>query len=249
MTKSVLVLLLFIIGAATYGQKKVKPVYNEETQEITIDGKYYITMKKGKGGTVNVGLSNNYSIQNKEGIELIFMKYEPRENYNRATGKNETSFWYKISFPETGSWLWKKVILTMSTKGVMKALVKNQLIENGNLNKEMVKRYVQNNDGKFVLPKVNGPSSNLVMVNDDKEIVQDGVVIGKVMERHTEMDRVYHVFDKEGSKVMVAKIAKIDPFEWILTSQKGDSYNVIHENDQDGVKILTYMALKGWLPK
>jgi len=110
---------------------------------------------------------------------------------------------------------------------------------------------VQNNDGKFVLPKVmaKGPSSSKVTINDKKEIVQDGVVIGKVMERHTDMDRIYHVFDKEGSKVMVAKITKIDPFEWVLTSQEGDSYNVIHENDQDGIKILTYMASKGLLPK
>jgi len=249
MTKSIFVLLLFVIGSASYGQKKKKPIYNEETQEVTVDGKYYIMMVKGKGGMVNVGLSNNYSIQNKEGDEIVFMKYEQKEKYNYETGKNETSFWYKISFPETGSWLWKKIILTLSEKGAMKILTKNQLIENGNLNMEMVKRYVQNNNGKFVLPKAKGPSSNLVMVNENREIVQDGVVIGKVMERHTDMDRVYHVFDKEGSKVMVAKIAKIDPFEWILTSQKGDSYNVIHENDQDGIKILTYMASKGLLPK
>ena len=70
---------------------------------------------------------------------------------------------------------------------------------------------------------------------------------GKVLERHTDKDRVYHVYDKSGSKVMVASIPKENPLEWQLISTKGDTYNVLYEGEQDGIKILTYLAKKGWL--
>ena len=46
---------------------------------------------------------------------------------------------------------------------------------------------------------------------------------------------------------MVASLAKKDPMEWTLISNTGDTYNVLNEGEQDGIKILTYMASKGWL--
>lgn len=247
MAKSILVLLLFVIGHTIYGQK-VKTVYNEENQEVTIDGNYYITLKKTSGG--NAGLSKNYSIQNKEGDELIFMKFEPREIYNRENGSNETSYWYRISFTETGSWHWKSnSILGMSINGAIKILTKNELIKGGNLNWDMAKRYLQNNQGQIVTPKAKGPSDSLVMVNVDDEILQEGTVIGKVIENHNDIDRVYHVYNNTGAKVMVAKVTKLDPFEWVLTNPKGESYNIIYEDDVDCVKILTHLASKGLLPQ
>jgi hypothetical protein len=87
--------------------------------------------------------------------------------------------------------------------------------------------------------------STVTVVNN--EIYQDGEIIGKVIERHSDTDRIYHVYNVSGDKVMVASLAKEDPMEWNLTSVKGDTYNVIYEGDQDGTKILTYMASKGWL--
>ncbi len=244
-TSSLILLTIFITESQTYGQK-IKPIYNDETQEVTIDGKYYIMMQKSGGG--NAGLSKNYSIQNKEGDEIVYMKFVARTKYNYSTKENETSYWYKISFSETGSWFWlSKSILGMSQKGAMKILVKNELIKDGNLNWDMAKRYLQNNNGKIALPKPKGPSSNQVIVNSNQEIIQDGVLIGKVMERHTDIDHTYHVFDKTGSKVMVASKSIIDPFEWKLTTPEGKTYNVIYEGEKDGIRILTYMASKGWL--
>jgi len=81
----------------------------------------------------------------------------------------------------------------------------------------------------------------------ENDIYRDDVLIGKVLERSTDTDRVYHVYDKSGSKVMVASLPKENPLEWKLTSIKGQEYSVVYEGEQDGIKILTYMANKGWL--
>jgi hypothetical protein len=134
----------------------------------------------------------------------------------------------------------------MGTKGAIKILVKNELIKNGSLDWGMTMRYLQNNDGtiKFLKSKEQSKSTVTVVNN---EIYQDGEIIGKVIERQTDIERIYHVYNVSGDKVMVASLAKEDPMEWNLTSIKGDTYNVIYEGDQDGTKILTYMASKGWL--
>ena len=239
MIKSGLLTILFIITYTSYGQK-VKPVFNEDKKEVTIDGEYYINMEKMSGG--NLGMAKNYSFSNEEGDELIFMKFTPRTN-----DKNETSYWYEISFPGSGSWLLVSTsIAGMGKKGAMKKLVKHELIKNGDLDWNMAKRYLQRHHGTIGIPSVKEPSKSPVTVVSN-EIYQDGEIIGKVIERHTETERIYHVYNISGDKVMVASLAKKDPMEWTLTSNKGDTFNVLYEGEQDGLKILTYMASKGWL--
>jgi hypothetical protein len=240
MTKSKLLILFLIISCASFGQKKIKPVFNDEKQEVTIEGQYYIGLKKTSGG--NLGMAKNFSVLNKAGDQLIFMKFTPRTNSD-----NETSYWYEVSFPESGSWLWvSKSIAGISTKGAIKFMIKNELIKDGELDWEMTKRYLQNNNGKIGRPKSWEPSALQVSIVDN-EIIQDGQLIGKVIEKHTETDRIYHVYDVSGAKVMVARIEKQDPMEWTLTSAEGKTYTVLYEGEQDGIKILTYMASKGWL--
>ena len=232
-------IMLFVVTSTAYGQK-IKPVFNDETNEISIDGNYYIMMEKMSGG--NMGMAKNFSIQNKDGDELLFMKFTPRTNSN-----NETSYWYRMTFNESESWFWlSNSIAGMSTKGAMKFLIKNELILDGNLDKKKAKQIVQRHNGKLGYFKSDGPSQSTVKLVDN-EIFQDDVLIGKVLERHSEEDRVYHVYDTSGSKIIVASISKSDPLEWVLTSNKGDTYNVLYEGEQDGVKILTYVASKGWL--
>ena len=239
MTKFGLLTMLFIITYTSYGQK-VKPVFNEDKQEVTIDGAYYIKMKKMSGG--NMGVAKNYSFFNEEGEELIFMKFISRTNED-----NETSFWYEINFLQSGSWLLVSSAITgMGKKGAMKKLVKNELIKNGDLDWNMTKRYLQKHHGTIGIPKVKEPSKSPVIVVNN-EIYQDGEIIGKVIERHTETERIYHVYNVSGDKVMVANLEKENPMEWTLTSNAGDTYNVLYEGEQDGIKILTYMASKGWL--
>lgn len=234
------IILVFCFATFTSFGQKVKPVWNEETNEVTLEGKYYIILKKMNGG--NLGLSKNYSVQNKEGDELIFMKFTPRTN-----SEDETSYWYRMTFPESGSWFWlSKSIAGMGTKGAMKLLMKNELIKDGNLDWKKAQQYIQRHNGRIGYPKAKAPSESSVTVVDN-DIFRDDVLIGKVLERHTETDRVYHVYDKSGSKVMVATLPQVNPLEWELTSIKGDTYNVLYEGEKDGIRILTYLAKKGWL--
>ncbi len=55
---------------------------------------------------------------------------------------------------------------------------------------------------------------------------------------------------KVTSKVMVAALPVENPIEWTLTrAEDGKSFSVVYEGESDGVNILTYLAIKGWLPK
>ena len=237
--KSNFLIMLFVVTFTSFGQSG-KPIFNEVTNEVTIDGNYYIMMKKMSGG--NMGMAKNFSILNKEGDELLFMKFTPRVN-----SINETSYWYRMTFNESESWFWlSKSIAGMSTKGAMKFLITNELIENGDLDRNKAKQIVQRHHGKMGYFKPKEPSQSTVTLVDN-EIFQDDVLIGKVLERNSEEDRIYHVYDTSGSKIIIASISKSDPLEWELTNTKGDIYNVLYEGEQDGVKILTYVASKGWL--
>lgn len=237
--KTALFILLYIASLTGFAQKG-KPEWNEETNEVTLDGKYYITMKKMNGG--NLGLAKNFSVLNKEGNEILFMQFTPRTD-----SENVTSYWYKMIFTQSGSWFWlSKSIAGMGHKGAMKLLMKNELIQDGDLNWDRTVEYVSRYNGRLGYPKGKKPSESMVTVVDNG-VYRDEVLIGKVLERNTDTDRVYHVYDRSGSKVMVASLPKENPLEWHLTSIKGTKYNVLYEGEQDGIKILTYMAKKGWL--
>ena len=75
------------------------------------------------------------------------------------------------------------------------------------------------------------------------------MLIGKVVKRPTETQNVYNIYNNEGSKVLIAQIDKVDPFEWILTPTGGKEFTVMYDDDPDGIKILTFLASKGWIKK
>jgi len=238
--KTRLFILLYIVSLTSFAQNG-KPVWNEETNEVTINGKYYVTMKKMSGG--NLGLSKNFSVENKEGDQLIFLKFTPRTDSKEET----TSYWYRVTFPETGSWFWLSNWMGgMSTKGAMKLMMKNGLIKDGNLDWKKTQQLVQRHNGRIGYPQQAGPSQSSVILVDN-DIYRDDVLIGKVLERDTDTARVYHVYDSSGSKIMVASLPKENPLEWELKTIKGAVHHVVYEGEEDGIKILTYMAMKGWL--
>ena len=112
----------------------------------------------------------------------------------------------------------------------------------------MTKIFISANKGRIGSPKVAGPSATLVVLNGN-DIYQDDVLIGKVVKRPTETQNVYNVYNNEGSKVLIAQIDKVDPFEWKLTPTVGKEFTVMYDDDPDGIKILTYLASKGWIKK
>ena len=178
--KFIFLIMLFVVTLTSFGQK-VKPVFNDETNEISIDGNYYIMMEKMSGG--NMGMAKNFSIQNKEGDELLFMRFTPRTSSN-----NETSYWYRMTFNESGSWFWlSKSITGMSTIGAMNFLIKNELIHDGNLDKKKTKQIVQRHNGKLGYFKPDAPSQTTVKLVDN-DIFQNDVLIGKALKRHSDED-------------------------------------------------------------
>lgn len=243
--------LLLLVALSSSGQdKKAKGEFNEEKNEVTIDGKHYINMEMKKSA---VPLKKDFLVKDTKGDVLISFNFESVTKQVRDENgqwKDETSYRQFIMFPGSNSSCYMKADLLPGSgeKGVMKTMIQNQLIKDGGLDWDMTMLFIKANKGVVGSPEVAGPSSTLVVLKGN-EIFQDDVLIGKVMNRPTETQNVYYVYDKNGAKILTAQIDKVDPFEWTLTPTEGKELTVMYDDDLDGVKILTYIASKGWLYK
>ena len=241
---------LVLVSSVVFGQK-MKLIYDDDTETITKNGVPYAKMVKTKGDLF--GLQKNFSVRNLEDDELIFVKYSQKDGYDQYGRKDgSTENWYTFSFIETGGVVSMERGMGLGEKGLMKILAQNDFIVDGSVDRKLLDAYILKNRGSYTKDQapMEIPTSDTPVEILDNKIYQDGELIGKVVEASNEEQRVYHVYDKEGSKVMVAALPVENPIEWTLTrAEDGKSFSVVYEGESDGVNILTYLAIKGWLPK
>lgn len=239
---SIVLLLVFNVG---WGQKS-KPSWNEDTGIISYKGKEYAKMEKKPSSFIT---GSNYWIRNNENEVIIQFIYE---TYDCSTYKepDRTCFREQVLFPQSNS----RVFLSATAfgfgkKAVMKKLVSQELInDDGDLNWNRAKDFILSKNGRVIEEKVNGPSASNVVLKGN-EIYQDDVVVGKYRRKESDIYYVYSIYNNDGSKIMTAQIEMNDPFEWVLTDSDGKTKEVLYEDDEDGIKILSYLARNGYLTK
>lgn len=247
--KNIALISILLLSATTIFGQKIKPVWNEETAAITIEGKLYAAMEKKKSKIVTGKDWWITDINDEVVIQFFMESYGVRKRNSKGIMEESTSYRIKVFFTKTGSYVnFSTTPLGMGSKGVMKKLVQNELINEGKLDWEKAVMFIQGNGGRLVekAKKIMPPSDTPVIVKG-REVYQDGVLIGKVNKRVMEEIYVYNIYSVEGLKVMTAKIEAEDPFEWVLLNNNGVESTILYEDDPEGIKLLTYLALNGIL--
>jgi hypothetical protein len=134
-------LAVFFLTGLTGNAQKEKITYDKETSEILVNGLAHSKMVKTRAGIVS--LNYDFSIQNFDNEELIFMKFKTEKRYNRQTGQNETKVYYDITFIGTGQQVRRNG--SLGERGAMKIVVKNKLIKDNNIDPSAEKRYININ--------------------------------------------------------------------------------------------------------
>ena len=240
--------LIAIMATSTLfaqAQKKKKYEYNKETGFIELSGQNIAKLDKIKADLL--GTQKNYSLKSLDGEELLFVKFYQTTRYNRQTGKEENTNWFKFSFIESGGQLDIKKAVTLSTSGFLKILAQHDLLtKNGQIKNSSLEALMLKYNGRYTKTNKTNTTSHTEVEVIDGEIHQNGNLIGKVIEASDSTSRIYHVYRKTGSKVCMATIAKENPLEWKLEKPDGAVYTVLYEGKGDGLQILTYLASEGW---
>ena len=123
---STLFFFVILMAQGIYAQK-AKLSYDKKTDIISADNVPFAKMVRTPGDLI--GLNKNYSIQNLEGEELVFLKYTLREHWDREEQKNVSTIWYEITFTQSGARASIEKGLGMQKSGAMKLAFQNDLIK------------------------------------------------------------------------------------------------------------------------
>lgn len=135
-SKALVFILFYLLFSISVSAQKMK--YDKETNIITVDGVPYAKMERSNASVA--GLNNNFSIQNLEGKELMYIKLDTRKKYNRYGEVVEENVGYEIIFIDSGRSVWKRN--TMGAKGAMKLVVKNKLIKDNDIDPEAERSFL-----------------------------------------------------------------------------------------------------------
>lgn len=238
-----IIFTLAISANYTHAQKNKKFFYDKESECVVYKGEKVAKLVRLKANFINT--QKNFSLQNLEGEEFLFVKYFHKTRYNRETRQEEKQLWFRFTFIESGGQVEFKRTMGLTANGLLKFLDKKQLLmENGSIDANNLEDFIMKNNGNY-LTKKNIVSHSTVTVKDGK-IYQDEKFLGKFIDAPNEIDRVYHVYNRTGEKICMATIPKIDPIEWSLKKPDGANYTIIYEGQGDGIQLLTYLAIEGW---
>jgi hypothetical protein len=130
--------IVFIVTMITNSVSAQKMKYDKKTNTISVDGNPHALMLRSNASLG--GINNNFSIQNLNGKELIYIKLKTKDEYNNRGRKIDTKIGYEIIFMESGKSVWKQN--TMGAKGAMKLVVKNKLIKNNEIDVSAERRFL-----------------------------------------------------------------------------------------------------------
>jgi hypothetical protein len=130
--------ILFIATMLTNSVAAQKMKYDKKTNTISVDGNPHALMLRSNASVG--GINNNFSIQNLNGKELIYIKLKTKDEYDNRGRKIGTKTGYKIIFIDSGESVWKQN--TMGAKGAMKLVVKNKLIKNNEIDASAERKFL-----------------------------------------------------------------------------------------------------------
>jgi len=207
-------------------------------------------MVKSKGDLL--GINKNYSIQNLEGKELVFMKFTTREKWNEESKQYESKIYYDVHFSESGAKASLFKGFGLREKGAIKMLLKNNLILENSIDPAAEARYISVNNGSYGTKEHASriAKSNSPLVIDGNKITQDGKLIGKFIEKLIVLDsseelKVLTVYSEGGEKIGVAEVPVVDPMEWnVQTFSDGKITGLLYESPMEKEKLFEWLIDK-----
>jgi len=246
-----LICALFFVNIVNSQKHKYK--YDDDSQLMYVDGEVYGKMVKTKGD--DFGIAKNFSIQNLEGEELVYMKYTTREKWNKEYQQYESKIYYDIIFPKSGAKASVMKGFGLGEKGAIKLLVINDLIKGNEIDPLAEARYINLNNGSYPTGEemVSHAISISPIVIKGNAIMQDGKILGKFVERKVVLDSseelmVLTVYSEGGEKIGVAELPVIDPIEWnVQTFADGKITGLLYESPKEKEKLFEWLIEKNYL--
>lgn len=243
MKKAVKVLLLsmgLLSGMHAFGQTAK---YDKVSEEISLDGEYYAKLVKVNFNAV--GIIKNYSIQNRQGDELMFFKYSPYREWDDRNNRYVDKAAYEITFINGKGKVYMKKQFTVNS--VMKLLTTNNLIKNDKIDPEAEVRFISVNNGRQGRNKeVDVEASDISL--SENEIVKEGTTIGKFIQQ-TETDgdginwTVINVYSTTGGKIATAKTVTDSPMEWsVYTVSDKKTQQILYDESNPVEKLFSWMV-------
>lgn len=242
---------LFLMNFAHAQKHKYK--YDDDSQLMYVDNEVYGKMIKTKGD--DLGIAKNFSIQNLQGDELVYMKYTTRQTWNKEYQQYESKIYYDIIFTKSGARASVMKGFGLGEKGAIKLLVTNNLIKDNQIDPIAEARYINLNNGSY--PTGEEISSHATSISPivvkGNEIMQDGKVLGKFIERKVVLDSseeliVLTVYSESGEKIGVAELPVIDPMEWnVETFADGKITGLLYESPKEKERLFEWLVEKNYL--
>jgi len=233
---SALVLFTMFMVQGIHAQK-AKLTYDKKTDIISADNVPFAKMIRTPGDLI--GLNKNYSIQNLEGEELVFLKFTMREHWDREEQKNVSTIWYEITFTQSGARASIEKGMGMQKSGAMKLAFQNDLIKDGRIDPESEARFIHLFHGSY--PETTPYESHAKVVLNGNEILQEGNLIGKFLVKtitSPEMIEmiVLSIYSADGVKIAEAEAPTSNAVEWAVLTLKDVKtyeflYNAPHEKE------------------
>ncbi len=247
-------LFTILISSSLHSQKqKLKLKFDDENQLIYVNGKAYAKMIKTNADFV--GINKHFTIQNLSGEELMFMKYTPKEHWDREEQQNVTTIYYDIMFTESGATASVKKGFGLGEKGAMKLFIKNQLMKNHAIDPHAEAKYIRANNGNYPEKQVvdkNAKSDAPVILNGD-QITLDGNIFGKYIIKSIESSSseertLITIYSNAGEKIAKIEAPVLNASEWTMTtSSDGKTTEFLYKSREETEELIKWLIDKKYL--
>ena len=244
------VLLVALVLITSLGLSAQIAKYDKQNEEILVDGEYYAKLVKSKHNSNGIGLIKNFSIQNREGEELIFLKYRSYKEWDSRIRTYIEKPAYDITFINGLGKVYIKKQFTV--KSVMKLISTNNLIKNDKIDQEAERRFISVYHGsQGNNQEVKVEVSDIDISNN--EIIKEGNTLGKFTEKiSTDADgkeqTVLKIYTNNGEKIATATVDVENPSEWsVLTLSDGMTTDLLYEASFSKEKLFNWMISKKYI--
>ena len=241
------VLLVALVLITSLGLSAQIAKYDKQNEEILVDGEYYAKLVKSKHNSNGIGLIKNFSIQNREGEELIFLKYRSYKEWDSRIRTYIEKPAYDITFINGLGTVNIKKQFTVNS--AMELVISNNLILNDKVDPEAENRFISVNRGtQGNNQEVKGEISDIDISNND--IIKEGNNLGKFTEK-TKINNagveqtIINIYLSSGEKIATARADLKDPSEWsVYTVSDDKTTDILYEKPFSKEKLFNWLISK-----
>jgi hypothetical protein len=249
-----LILFIILVGSTAHSQKqKMKLKFDDESQLIYVNGEPYAKMIKTSADLL--GLNKHFTIQNLQGEELMFMKFAPREHWDRENQQTVTTVYYDISFTQSGANASVKKGFGLREKGAMKLLMKHGLVKDHTIDPQAESKYIRANNGSYPKKQFvdkNAKSDSQIILNGD-QITQNGNIFGKfivkkITSSSSEERTLITIYSNAGEKIAKIEAPVVNASEWAMTtSSDGKTTEFLFKSVEETEDLFKWLINKNYL--